>query len=94
MKKLIIIGIFLLFGASTLVSYVPAREPRVILKTELDFPEIWKKGYLDGWCYDVRGHCIKPIPPIAPLPRIEDTTYTHIYNRGFIYGRIAWRKKR
>lgn len=51
-----------------------------------DFNSVWKTGYVDGWCYNVEGHCIEPIPPIPPLPRIKDTTYTIIYNRGFLTG--------
>lgn len=50
-----------------------------------DFGTIWKKGYVDGYCYDIP-YCIEPIPPIPPVPRIQDTSYVNIYNRGFLSG--------
>jgi hypothetical protein len=53
--------------------------------SQLDFETIWSKGYEDGYCYDVE-FCIKPLPKIAPLPRLKDTTYKIIYNRGFLTG--------
>lgn len=58
-------------------------------RSQPNFNTIWSTGYVDGWCYDVEGHCIEPITPIPPLPRIKDTTYTIIYNRGFLAGRRA-----
>lgn len=53
---------------------------------EFDFAKAWQSGYVDGWCYDSYPSCIDPIPPIAPLPRIQDTSYSIAYNRGFLKG--------
>lgn len=51
----------------------------------ISFDRVWKKGYMDGYCYEVE-YCIKPISPIAPVPRLQDSSYKAIYNRGFVDG--------
>lgn len=44
----------------------------------------WEKGY----CYESGYGCTSPIPPISPLPRIDESSYNYQdgYNRGFIDG--------
>lgn len=53
---------------------------------EFDYKQAWSEGYKDGYCYDVEGTCISPIVPIPPIARIQDTTYSNAYNRGFLTG--------
>lgn len=52
---------------------------------DLDYDAIWKKGYINGYCYEIE-YCVEPIPPVPPVPRLQDTTYENIYNRGFVTG--------
>lgn len=80
MKKLFLLTLVGLAVLTSTVLYAVNIEP--------DFEAVWSKGYVDGYCYDVE-FCIEPIAPIAPLPRLQDTTYTIIYNRGFLAGRKA-----
>ncbi len=58
-----------------------------------DLSKAWQSGYIVGWCYH-QEYCIEPIPPVAPIPRIQDTTYKMMYNRGFITGLKAYEKQR
>ncbi|MCT4629601.1 hypothetical protein [Winogradskyella sp.] len=48
----------------------------------------YQKGYEEGYCYQDYG-CIPPIPPISPLPTINESSnsYKDGYQRGFIDGR-------
>lgn len=49
--------------------------------------EGFKEGFEDGYCYK-EPYCIPPIPPICPVPGInEENNYRGGYNRGFITGR-------
>ena len=49
----------------------------------------WEDGYCAGW-KDIKGNlAICPIAPIAPLPKINQSTYQDGYNRGFLAGRNA-----
>jgi hypothetical protein len=59
---------------------------------EIDLSKAWQKGYVDGWCYE-QEYCIEPIPPIAPIRRIKDTTYNMMYNRGFVTGLKAYKNE-
>ena len=45
----------------------------------------WKKGY----CYEGGYGCTSPIPPLSPLPRIEESSYSYQdgYNKGFTDGK-------
>lgn len=52
------------------------------------FCDGWKKGYVAGYCYQVKG-CIAPIVPVCPIAKIGETTYQDGYNRGFVAGRAA-----
>lgn len=49
------------------------------------FCEGWEDGYVDGWCYEVP-HCLDPLVPLCPLPRINEDGYKGGYNRGFLQG--------
>jgi hypothetical protein len=73
MKKRILFLILLI-----IMLFITAFQPN-------NFSEIWQKGYVEGYCYDI-DFCVKPIPPIAPVPRLQDTNYITIYNRGFVAG--------
>ena len=48
--------------------------------------EGWEDGYIAGYCYRKYG-CIEPIPPVCPIPEINEDGYRDGYNRGFIKGR-------
>jgi hypothetical protein len=49
----------------------------------------WEDGYCAGW-KDIKGNlAICPIAPIAPLPKINQSTYQDGHNRGFLAGRKA-----
>ena len=45
------------------------------------------EGYKKGYCYE-KLSCIPPIPPIAPIPKIGESSssYQDGYNRGFKVG--------
>jgi hypothetical protein len=81
--------LWLVFGVLMLVISVTYAQQEGVQE---NFNKVWKTGYVDGWCYNTTANCIQPIPPIPPLPRIKDTTYTIIYNRGFIAGLKAKKK--
>lgn len=74
MKKypLILIAIFI---ASTILA-------------QTNFTKGFNDGYKKGYCQDQGIGCIEPIPPIAPIPKIEENSnsYTDGYNRGFKMG--------
>ena len=48
-------------------------------------------GFKKGYCHDQGVGCQPPIPPVAPIPKVEESSsnYTHGYNRGFQKGLIA-----
>lgn len=52
----------------------------------------YSKGYQIGWekgyCYESGYGCTSPIPPLSPLPRIDESSdnYQDGYNRGFFDG--------
>lgn len=48
----------------------------------------FNNGYKKGYCHDKGIGCIDPIPPIAPIPKIGESSesYTDGYNRGFEMG--------
>jgi hypothetical protein len=54
------------------------------------FNDGFKKGYVQGYCFEVQ-NCIKPIIPIPPLPKLLESSnsFQDGYNRGFINGRNA-----
>lgn len=58
-----------------------------------DYCEGFQDGYAEGWCYEEFG-CIKPIPPICPIPRIGEQGYQDGYNRGFQTGTRAKARQR
>lgn len=57
-----------------------------------DIKQGWNDGYINGYCHK-QEFCIKPIVPIMPIPRIQDTTYTKMYNRGFVAGLRAYKRE-
>ena len=59
--------------------------------TNRDYCDGWDDGYKAGYCYDVEQEqpnpfCLEPIPPLCPLPGLNESTYEHGYNRGFLHG--------
>jgi len=48
----------------------------------------YSDGYKEGYCYE-DFNCIPPIPPVTPIPRVNESTssYRDGYNRGFEDGR-------
>lgn len=51
-----------------------------------DYCDGWEEGYKEGYCYQV-DNCLEPLVPLCPLPLINESTYKHGYNRGFIKGK-------
>ena len=51
-----------------------------------DFCDGWEEGYKEGYCYQI-DNCLEPLVPLCPLPKVNESTYKHGYNRGFIKGR-------
>ncbi|HFG0578739.1 TPA: hypothetical protein ACGFUY_002602 [Flavobacterium psychrophilum] len=58
-----------------------------LIFSQNDFSNGYKEGYKSGYCYEQGYGCIPPIPPIAPIPRVGESTYTDGYNRGFSDGK-------
>lgn len=52
-----------------------------------DFSNGYKEGYKAGYCYEQGFGCLPPLPPLPPLPRINESSYTDGYNRGFSDGK-------
>jgi len=55
----------------------------------------YSAGYLKGFCYKANYNgktCIEPIPPLAPLPKLNENNdnYTDGYNRGYVEGINAY----
>lgn len=59
-----------------------------IVISQTKFNEGFKEGYKNGYCQDKGVGCIEPIPPIAPIPTVNEssTSYQDGYNRGFQMG--------
>jgi len=51
------------------------------------FCEGWDEGYCQGWEYVKGEFSVCPVPPICPIPGINQTGYRDGYNRGFLRGR-------
>lgn len=54
---------------------------------QTNFDKGFSDGYKKGYCQD-QGSCIEPIPPIAPIPGVYESSsnYQDGYNRGFQQG--------
>ncbi|MFQ9314811.1 hypothetical protein [Dysgonomonas mossii] len=78
MKKLVIV-ILLIISVASVYSQTP-------------YDNGWKKGYQEGYCYQVNG-CIPPIAPIPPIPLIGENRndYKAGYQRGFLTGQEVQR---
>lgn len=78
MKKIFLLSLIFCFTAS----YIFA---------QTNFDNGFKEGYKNGYCQDQGIGCIKPIPPIAPIPTVDESSssYQDGYNRGFQMGMKA-----
>jgi hypothetical protein len=74
-NKYIILSILLLFASNTIFA-------------QTNYTNGFNTGYKKGYCQDQGVGCIDPIPPIAPIPKIGESSdnYTDGYNRGFKMG--------
>tara|TARA_R110002049_G_scaffold277039_3_gene455366 strand:+ start:1890 stop:3188 length:1299 start_codon:yes stop_codon:yes gene_type:complete len=61
------------------------------LFAQTSFDSGFKAGYKNGYCQDKGVGCIEPIPPIAPIPTVNESSssYQDGYNRGFQMGMNA-----
>jgi hypothetical protein len=59
--------------------------------SQTKFNEGFNVGYKKGYCQDQGIGCIEPIPPIAPIPKVGESSdsYNDGYNRGFQMGLSA-----
>ncbi len=60
----------------------------ITTKAQVDFNKGFNVGYGEGYCYEQVIGCIKPLPPVAPIPTINENinSYQDGYNRGFQQG--------
>lgn len=60
----------------------------IVAVAQSDFDKGFKTGYKEGYCYNKGVACIAPMPPITPIPSINEklNSYTDGYNRGFKTG--------
>lgn len=51
----------------------------------LQFAQGFQDGYKIGYCHDKDYGCVPPIPPVSPIPSVNEssTSYFDGYNRGF-----------
>jgi len=66
--------------------------PLLLLITQISFAQTpfnkgYDAGFKAGYCYQ-ESFCSPPMPPSAPLPKLNETTYQDGYNRGFSDGRV------
>src|SRR5690554_3805782 len=75
MKKTTVLLILLIFSANFLFA-------------QTQFVNGFNNGYKKGFCHDKGVGCIEPNPPIAPNPKIGESSnnYNDGYNRGFQLG--------
>jgi hypothetical protein len=52
-----------------------------------DFCEGFEKGYKNGYCFKEALPCLSPLPPLCPLPELNQDSYQDGYNVGFVRGR-------
>jgi len=75
MRKTTVLLILLIFSANFLFA-------------QTKFVNGFNNGYKKGFCHDKGVGCLEPIPPIAPNPKIGESSnnYNDGYNRGFQLG--------
>jgi len=50
-----------------------------------DFCSGYDIGFENGYCYQ-KFACLAPLPPLCPLPGINEITWQDGYNKGFLEG--------
>lgn len=60
----------------------------ITTNAQVNFNKGFNIGYGEGYCYEKGIGCIKPLPPVAPIPTINENinSYQDGYNRGFQQG--------
>lgn len=94
MKKVVtlIVLIGLLFTIESVMVYKAQDTTRVLSHQESkkitfsDFSDGWKDGYVEGYRYVKGKYANVPNPPIAPLPKVNQSSYRDGYNAGFLRG--------
>jgi hypothetical protein len=91
-KKNLIAFLFIgLFAYPITANNVPFETPHSLTSVDkiyTEFNDGWEEGFCEGW-KDIKGnYSICPITPIAPIPRIGESSdsFRDGYNRGFKYG--------
>lgn len=56
--------------------------------SQSEFARGYNVGYKQGYCYQKGVGCISAIPPIAPMPNLNESSFSYSdgYNRGFLDG--------
>ena len=64
------------------------------LYSQSEFDRGYKVGYKLGYCYQKGTGCISPIPPMTPMPNLNESYYNYKdgYNRGFLDGNNSSKK--
>jgi len=64
--------------------------------SQSNFQKGFSDGYKEGYCHDKGIGCVSPIPPITPIPTINESynSYQDGYNRGFKMGLDASKKEK
>lgn len=65
------------------------------LFAQTNFDKGFSEGYKKGYCYYQLVGCLEPISPIAPIPRVGESSnnYRDGYNRGFETGTQAYKSE-
>lgn len=63
--------------------------PTLILQlppSRTDFCKGWDKGYVHGYCIN-DPTCLEPLPPLCPLPYLDQDKYEDGFTRGVLQGK-------
>lgn len=61
----------------------------ITVSAQTNFDSGFNKGFSEGYCYGKPIGCISPMVPIAPIPKVGESSdsFQDGYNRGFVLGK-------